>query len=82
MDYVQLINEVKMSSNSEVQSIATSYGIQLSTTEINELRLLVDEISLHWIFTGVPEAFISKVRMAIGDQKTEQLLQLYVDATS
>ena len=82
MDYVNMINEVKMSSDSEVQSIASSYGVQLSTSEISALRLLIDEISLHWIFTGIPETFISKVRIAIGDKKTEQLLQLYLDATS
>ena len=81
MDYAQFLNEVKMSSDSEVKSIATSYGIKLSTAEIQALRLLVDEISFHWIFTGIPEVFISKVRIAIGDQKTEQLLRMYFDAT-
>lgn len=81
MDYVQFLNEVKMSSDSEAKSIAASYGIHLSTSEIQALRLLVDEISFHWIFTGIPEVFISKVRIAIGDQKTEQLLRMYFDAT-
>lgn len=82
MDYVQLLNEVKMRSDGEVQSIAASYGIKLSTAEIRALRLLVDEISFHWIFTGIPETFISKVRIAVGDQKTEQLLSMYFDAKS
>lgn len=81
MDYVQLLNEVKNSSDSEVKSIAASHGIQLSTAEIRALRLLVDEISFHWLFTGIPDLFISKVRIAIGDQKTEQLLRMYFDAT-
>lgn len=81
MDYAQFLNEVKTSSDSEVKSIAASYGIDLSTSEIRALRLLVDEVSFHWIFTGIPEVFISKVRIAIGDQKTEQLLRMYFDAT-
>lgn len=80
MDYAQLLNEVKTSSDSEVQSFAASYGVQLSTSEIRALRLLVDDISFHWIFTGIPEIFIDKVRIAIGDRKTEQLLGLYNDA--
>ena len=81
MDYMQFLNEVKSSSDSEVKRIAASYGIDLSTSEIRALRLLVDDISFHWIFTGIPEVFISKVRIAIGDQKTEQLLRMYYDAT-
>lgn len=82
MDYVQILNEVKMSSDSEAQSLAASYGLHLSTSEIQALRLLLDDISFHWIFTGIPETFISKVRSAIGDQKTEQLLRMYMDATN
>ena len=81
MDYVQFLNEVKSSSDSEVKRIAASYGIDLSTSEIRALRLIVDDISFHWIFTGIPDVFISKVRIAIGDQKTEQLLRMYFDAT-
>ena len=77
---MQFLNEVKSSSDSEAKRIAASYGIDLSTPEIRALRLLVDDISFHWIFTGIPEVFISKVRIAIGDQKTEQLLRMYYDA--
>lgn len=80
MDFVQFLNEVKISSDSEVKSIANSYGIDLSTPEIRALRPLLDEISFHWIFTGIPEIFISKVRIAIGDKKTEIFLRMYLDA--
>lgn len=80
MDFVQFLNEVRNSSDSEVKSIANSYGINLSTSEIRALRPLLDDISFHWIFTGIPESFIKKVRIAIGDKKTEMLLQMYLDA--
>ncbi len=81
MDYVQLLNEVKMRSDDEVKLIARQYGIDLSTTEIRALRPLLDDISFHWLFTGVPETFISKVRRAIGDKKTEILFQKYLDSS-
>ena len=60
MDYVQFLNEVKTRSDAEVKVIARSYGIDLSTSEIRALRPLLDEISFHWIFTGIPEMFINK----------------------
>lgn len=80
MDYVQFINEVKTSSDSEVKSLASSYGLDLSLSEIRALRPLLDDISFHWIFTGIPEIFIKKVRIAIGNQKTEMFLRMYLDA--
>jgi hypothetical protein len=80
MDYVQLLNEVKARSDNEVQAIAKRYGIELSITEIRSLRPLLNELSFHWIFTGIPENFINKVVKAIGKEKTEYLFQMYLDA--
>ncbi|WP_188006668.1 Endonuclease IV [Sporosarcina sp. ANT_H38] len=81
MDYVQLLNEVKMRSDSEIEIIASQYGIDLSKKEIRALRPLLDEISFHWLFTGIPETFIKKIRIAIGDNKTEILFKKYLDST-
>lgn len=81
VDYAQLLSDIKMRSDSEVKVIARQYGIDLSTAEIRALRPLLDEISFHWIFTGIPDSFIQKVRRVIGDRKTEILFQKYLDAT-
>lgn len=81
MDFMQLLNEVKTSSDYEVQSIAASYGVDFSITEIQALRPLLDDIAIHWIFTGIPESFIQKVEQAIGSQKTNEFLKMYMDAT-
>jgi len=81
VDYAQLLNEVKMRSDDEVIIIARQYGIDFSKSEIRALRPLLDEISFHWLFTGVPETFINKVRGAIGDTKTEILFKKYLDST-
>ena len=80
MDYVQLLNDLKLSDDYELKSFASTYGIKLSTSEVRALRPLLDEVSFHWVFTGIPELFIKKVRIAIGDQKAEQLLSMYFDA--
>jgi len=80
MDYVQLLNDLKLSDDYELKSFASTYGIELSTSEVRALRPLLDEVSFHWVFTGIPELFIKKVRIAIGDQKAEQLLSMYFDA--
>lgn len=77
MDFVRLVNEVKMSSNEEVQSLAASYGIHFSVQEIENLRPLVDEVSFHWFFTGVPQSFIYQVQQAIGVSKTNELFAMY-----
>jgi len=81
MDYIQFINEVKMSSDLEARKIAASYGINLSTSEIRALRPLLDDISFHWLFTGIPDDFMKKVQHAIGYEKTEVLFRMYNDAT-
>lgn len=69
MDYAQLLNEVKVKSDREVRVIAAQYGVDLSIAEIRALRPLLDDISFHWLFTGVPETFINKVRGVIGRKK-------------
>lgn len=79
MDYLQLINEMKMRSDKEAQQMARHYGIDLSLDEIKRLRPLLDTISFHWIFTGIPESFIDQVRGVIGDAKTNLLLQKYIE---
>ena len=81
MDYAQLLNEVKTRSDEEVRTLAWQYGVDLSLTEIRALRPLLDDVSFHWLFTGVPESFIHKIRGAIGDKKTDILFQKYLDTT-
>lgn len=81
MDYAQLLNEVKTKSDEEVRTLAWQYGVDLSLTEIRALRPLLDDVSFHWLFTGVPESFIHKIRGAIGDKKTDILFQKYLDST-
>ena len=81
MDYFQLLNELKMMDDREAQSMARYYGMDLSIREIRALRPLLDEVSFHWIFTGVPERFIEKVEKAIEKEKTRMLLEKYLDAT-
>lgn len=59
--------------------LADAYGINLSISEIKALRPLLDEISFHWIFTGIPESFIAKVKYAVGEKKGEELFRQYLD---
>lgn len=80
MDYLQILNEVKMSNDYEVRAIAKSYNIDLSLAEIKALRPLLDDISFHWILTGIPENFMNKVRNAIGQKKTDMLFDMYLDS--
>ncbi|MBO0586516.1 hypothetical protein [Sporosarcina sp. E16_8] len=80
MDFAQLVNEVKSKSDDEAIIIAKQYGIDFSKTEIRALRPLLDEISFHWLFTGIPETFITKIRGAIGDKKTDVLFKKYLDS--
>ncbi|MFJ7933643.1 hypothetical protein [Sporosarcina sp. NPDC096371] len=81
VDYAQLLNEVKLRSDEDVKVLARQYGVELSITEIRALRPLLDDVSFHWLFTGVPESFINKIRKAIGNRKTEILFQKYIDTT-
>jgi hypothetical protein len=76
---MQMLNEIKRKSDEEAKLLADAYGINLSIREIRALRPLLDEISFHWIFTGIPESFITKVKRAVGDKKGEELFQKYLD---
>lgn len=80
MDFMMFLNEVKMSSNVEVQSLAASYDVHFTLEEIQLLRPLLDDISLHWLFTGIPSNFIAKVETVLGPSKTEELLAMYRNA--
>ena len=79
MDYMQILNEIKRKSDEEAKLLADAYGINLSIKEIRALRPLLDEISFHWIFTGIPESFIAKVKRAVGEKKGEELFRKYLD---
>lgn len=80
MDFFQFLNEVKMSSDEKVQALAASYDVHFTIREIQLLRPLLDEISLHWVFTGIPSSFIYKVEQVIGSSKTNEFLQMYYNA--
>lgn len=69
-----------MSSDRDAQALAASYGVRLSIEEIRALRPLLDDISLHWLFTGVPPEFVEKVKRAVGERKGEELFQYYLDS--
>lgn len=81
MDFLNLIQHIKTSSNEEVQQLAWSHSIDLSLEEIQLLRPLVDDISFHWLFTGIPKSFIAKVERIIGPTKTNQFLAQYMSET-
>lgn len=74
-----MLNDLKRKSDAEAKQLAETYGINLSISEIRALRPLLDEISFHWIFTGIPESFIAKVKYAVGDKKGEELFRQYLD---
>ncbi|MFC6115824.1 hypothetical protein [Sporosarcina thermotolerans] len=79
MDYMRILNEIKTKSDQEAKMLADAYGINLSVNEIRALRPLLDEISFHWLFTGIPESFLDKVKNAVGDKKGEELFRQYLD---
>ncbi|WHT49950.1 hypothetical protein QNH10_15240 [Sporosarcina thermotolerans] len=66
---MRILNEIKTKSDQEAKMLADAYGINLSVNEIRALRPLLDEISFHWLFTGIPESFLDKVKNAVGDKK-------------
>ncbi|MCG7345119.1 hypothetical protein MHZ92_13315 [Sporosarcina sp. ACRSL] len=76
---MQILNEIKKKSDEEAKMLADAYGINLSIKEIRALRPLLDEISFHWLFTGIPESFIKKVKYAVGEKKGEELFRQYLD---
>lgn len=79
MDYTRLLLEMKKRSDDEMLKMSKSYGLDFTVEEIGMLRPLLDEISMHWILTGVPESFISKVERILGQKRTNQLLEDYLN---
>ncbi len=70
---------MKKRSDEDMFKLSRSYGLDFSVEEIRQLRPLLDEISMHWILTGVPETFVSKVSNVIGEQRTHQILENYLN---
>ncbi|GEM_PF-375900 len=79
MDYSRLLMDMKKKPDEEMYMLARSYGLDFSVEEIRQLRPLLDEVSFHWILTGVPETFVSKVAAVIGEGRTNQILEDYLN---
>lgn len=74
-----MLLEMKKRSDEELLKMSRSYGLDFSLEEIGSLRPLLDEISMHWVLTGVPESFISKVERILGEKRTHQLMDDYLN---
>lgn len=77
LDLLQLIQEIKQLSDEEAVRYAAGFGVELSEREVGKLRPLLDEVSIHWLFTGIPSSFIEKVSAIIGYEKTMIYLDQY-----
>lgn len=77
MDVLQIVQEMKKLTDVEAARYAAQHGIQLSIAEVRQLRPLIDEISISWLFTGIPHSFIEKVADIIGYEQTMLYLDYY-----
>lgn len=77
VDFLNLLNDIQMKNAEEVQQLAASYGVELTIREINQLRPLLQDISIHWYFTGIPTSFIKKVEHILGVTKTQTFVDMY-----
>ncbi|WP_301107410.1 hypothetical protein [Sporosarcina sp.] len=77
MDLLQLIQEIKQLSDQDAQNYAANNGVQLSVKQIQQLRPLLDEVSLSWLFTGIPTAFLEKVSAIIGYEEMMLYMEQY-----
>lgn len=75
MDILQLINEIRQKSDSEVEKMAKAYGVPLTKSEIKKLRPLLDEFSFHWLIVGVPKSIISKIDKVLGKEKANSIFE-------
>lgn len=77
MDLLQLIQEIKQLSDHEAKNYAAAQGVQLTVKQIQQLRPLLDEVSLSWLFTGIPAAFLEKVSSIIGYETMMLYMEQY-----
>lgn len=80
MDFLNLLNDIQRKSDRDVQQLASFYEVNLSIEEIRLLRPLLNDISIHWYFTGIPNTFIHKVEKVIGPSKTAEFLKRYEES--
>ncbi|MFC4411104.1 hypothetical protein ACFOZY_11810 [Chungangia koreensis] len=73
MDILQLINEIRQKSDSEVEKLAKANGIPLSKSEIKKLRPLLEEFSFHWLIIGVPKSIIERIEKILGKEKANRI---------
>jgi len=82
VDFLNLLNDIQTKSEEEVQQLAAFYGIHLTISEIIQLRPLLQEVSIHWYFTGIPSSFLLKIERILGKAKTKEFLAMYEAATN
>lgn len=77
MDLLQLIQEIKQLPDQEATRYAASYGVELSVEQVRRLRPLLDDVSITWLFMGIPPLFVEKVAAIIGPEKTAYYMEQY-----
>ncbi|WP_040228815.1 hypothetical protein [Bhargavaea cecembensis] len=78
MNLYATIAEMKRMTDRELHTLAGQYGIRLTLKEVGKLRPLLDEVTMAWVLTGVPDLFIRKVQSIIGEQRTQELVDRYL----
>lgn len=77
MDLLEFIQNLKSKSDDELAEMSKVLPVSLSKNEIKGLRPLLEKVSIHWAFTGIPSSFKKEIAKVIGKPKAKTLFNFY-----
>lgn len=77
MDLLEFIQNLKSKSDAELAQMSKVLPVSLSKNEIKGLRPLLEKVSIHWAFTGIPSSFKKEIAKVIGKTKAKTLFNFY-----
>lgn len=77
MDLIDFVQDIKKKTDDEIATITKDFPVSLTKNEVKELRPLLDQVSFHWIFTGVPSSVKKEIAKVIGKSRAKALFLFF-----
>ena len=77
MKALEFYNYLMRASDKEVQSfVYKNTSIELTMSEIKQLRPLMGEANVSWMFSGIPKSVLKEAEKIIGKSKLKKFMKL------
>lgn len=77
MELMEFIQDIKKKTDDEIATLTKAFPVSLTKNEVKELRPLLEQVSFHWVFTGVPSSVKKEIAKVIGKSRAKELFLFF-----